>query len=152
MRILERDGQSSSPSFRIFWNEIEHDFSGQERRVHSFLPPHGAVTESRTTRRSTLLEGAALPCSRPARCALRAICDALPRHRPAAWLSAPWMPTRSAALSDGGGQAWPARVGRHGGRPSKATGRGAEAPIETLGCRGDEISQRDLTDFFFPAA
>ena len=27
MRILERDGQSSSPSFRIFWNEIEHDFS-----------------------------------------------------------------------------------------------------------------------------
>jgi hypothetical protein len=27
MRILELDGQSSSPSFRIFWNEIEHDFS-----------------------------------------------------------------------------------------------------------------------------
>ena len=38
--------------------------------------------------------GAALPCSRPARCALRAICDGLPRHRPAAWLSAPWIPAR----------------------------------------------------------
>jgi hypothetical protein len=44
-------------------------------------------------------EGGALPCSGPTRCALRAIFDVLPRHRPAARLSPPWIPTRSAAHS-----------------------------------------------------
>ena len=36
-----------------------------------------------------LLEGDALPCSRPARYALRAIYDVLPQHRPVFRLSAP---------------------------------------------------------------
>jgi hypothetical protein len=66
------------------------------------------------------MEGGALPCSRlsellpasrpvgrmasspgrkPARCALWAILDVLPRHRPAARLSPPWIPAHSAARS-----------------------------------------------------
>ena len=96
MRILERDGQSSSPSFRIFWNEIEHDFSAWRALLRQ---RHGCPRAARSPRIGRhggrpSMEGAALPCSRPARCALRAICDALPRHRPAAWLSAPWISVR----------------------------------------------------------
>ena len=40
------------------------------------------------------MEGAALPCSRPWPCESGTTWRALLRQRPAAWLSAPWIPAR----------------------------------------------------------
>jgi hypothetical protein len=52
----------------------------------------------------TILEGDALPCSTPARCALRAIFDVLPCHPLMSRLSAPKPQARCTALKERAGR------------------------------------------------
>ena len=142
MRIFEWDRQSSSPSFRIFWNEIRHDFSAWRallRQRRDFpragaacrMDGAGAACKNRTTRRSSLHEGR---CFALLAAPFRTICDALPRHRPAAWLSAPWICARagsacvSRTIRRSSLQFWIDSVGRvekswwHGGGWASTTG------------------------------
>ena len=102
-----------------------------------------APRRNRTTRRSSLQfhhkRGAGAPLEIPWRAVLR---------------RRPLFPRDDAALSAGlGAGLRPARVGRHGGRPSSfITSAARERLSKPLRGRWDEVSQRDLTDFFFPAA
>jgi hypothetical protein len=64
---------------------------GSARRAAPTLPFFERCSRTMARKRPAKpqLEGGALPCSRPARCALRDICDVLPRRSPAPRLSPP---------------------------------------------------------------